>query len=317
MARDSETRVARLCVDRLRTISHAPKHYYNGVTGRSKLVLATAVVASGAALLSWSVARARKISRRLERRAREHSLALQRSNEEFEQFASVIAHDLQEPLRMVTSYTKLLAERYRGQLDQAADEYIHYAVDGCANMRKLLDDLVVYARSGRRRKPLELVDANAIVQRALDVLRPTIEQQHASVTVETLPHVWADANQLVDVFQHLVGNALKYRSTAPPQVHVSSRQGEEVWVFSVTDNGLGLDMEEAERIFEVFQRLHPRDSYPGTGVGLAICRRIVARHGGTIWVVSTPGQGTTFFFTLPIEPNMDEPPGDPARLERQ
>lgn len=222
-----------------------------------------------------------------------------RSNRELEQFAYIASHDLQEPLRMVASYVQLLAQRYQGRLDDKADKYIHYAVDGAIRMQALIEDLLTYSRVGLRGQPLELASAQAAADEAVQNLSALIEANHARITCEDLPWVRADATQLVLVFQNLIANAVKFRRDDPPLVHVSAHDCQDEWRFAVTDNGIGIEPQHAERVFQIFQRLHTRAEYPGTGIGLAVCQRIVARHGGKIWFESVPGQGTTFFFTVP------------------
>jgi PAS domain S-box-containing protein len=226
---------------------------------------------------------------------------LARSNEELERFAYIASHDLQEPLRMVASYTQLLARRYRGKLDEDADEFIGYAVSGANRMQQLIRDLLEYSRVGTRGGAFELVDCGEIVAQVLGDLAAAIGETDATVVTGALPTVRADRSQLRQLFQNLIGNALKYRSDAPPVVRIDAdRKGDE-WHFTVRDNGIGIAPEYAERIFVVFQRLHTQAEYPGTGIGLAICKRIVERHGGRIWVESVAGEGTTFHFTLPVQ----------------
>ncbi len=231
---------------------------------------------------------------------------LARSNAELEQFAYVASHDLQEPLRMVASYTQLLARRYHGRLDADADEFIAYAVDGVTRMQALINDLLAYSRVGTRQVAAGPADAEAILQRVLAALRPAMDDAGATVTHDPLPTVTADGVQLGQLFQNLVANAIKFRGGQAPHVHVGARRGADEWVFSVRDNGIGIAREYQERIFVIFQRLHSRAEYPGTGIGLSICKKIVERHGGRIWLESEPGAGTTFFFTLP-----DAPAGHP------
>ncbi|MEW6299160.1 MAG: PAS domain S-box protein, partial [Thermodesulfobacteriota bacterium] len=224
---------------------------------------------------------------------------LRRSNDELQQFAYVASHDLQEPLRMVSTYVELLAKRYRGQLDADADEFIGYAVEGAQRMKALIDGLLAYSRVESQGRALQPTDSEAVFQRVLTDLQPAIAESGATITHEPLPAVRADAVQLGQVLQNLLSNALKFRGTAPPSIHVAAQRDGAFWRFAVRDNGIGIDPRYAQRIFQMFQRLHTRGKYPGTGIGLAICKRIIERHGGRIWVESEPGTGATFFFTLP------------------
>lgn len=226
---------------------------------------------------------------------------LERSNAELEQFAYVTSHDLQEPLRMVFSYVQLLEQRYKGRLDSDADEFIAYAVDGAIRMQEMINDLLDYSRVSTRGKSFEPTDCEAVFDRTLANLRVAIEENGAVVTHDPLPTVMADKVQLVQLFQNLIGNAIKFRGEKPLRVYVSAEQKGNEWVFSVCDNGIGIDLEYAGRIFRVFQRLHSKTEYPGTGIGLAICKKIVERHGGRIWVESQPREGSTFYFTIPTK----------------
>jgi PAS domain S-box-containing protein len=225
---------------------------------------------------------------------------LKRSNDELQQIAYVSSHDLQEPLRMVTSYSQLLAERYKGRLDSDADEFIAFAVDGCTRMQGLIKDLLAYSRAGTNGKVLREVSAENALKEALANLRATIDQSRAVVTHDALPAIRTDETQLTQVFQNLVGNAIKYHGTEVPHVHVSAtKNGGNEWTFSVRDNGLGIDAQYFDRIFVLFQRLHGRDEFEGTGIGLAICKKILERLGGRIWVESQLEKGSTFYFALP------------------
>jgi PAS domain S-box-containing protein len=223
---------------------------------------------------------------------------LNRSNEELGQFAYIASHDLQEPLRMVASYTQLLARRYKGKLDADADEFIAYAVDGATRMQRLIQDLLAYSRVGTKGKELRDTSSETALQMALSNLRGAIEESGALITHDPLPNVLADEMQLIQLFQNLVGNAIKYQKPGTPKIHVAALNGGKQYRFSVTDNGLGIDPQYFERIFGMFQRLHKREEFAGTGIGLAICKKIVERHGGQMSVESQPGQGSTFRFAL-------------------
>jgi PAS domain S-box-containing protein len=225
---------------------------------------------------------------------------LARSNKDLEQFAYVASHDLQEPLRMVSSYTQLLARRYQGQLDATANKYIAYAVDGANRMQRLIEDLLAYSRVGTRAKGFAATDCAAVLDQSLANLKAAMEQSGAVVTHGPLPTVVHDNLLLVQLFQNLIGNAIKFQVEAPPRIHVSAEQKGEEWVLAVRDNGIGIDPQYAERIFTIFQRLHTNEEYAGTGIGLAICKKIVERCGGRIWVESQPGTGSTFYFTVPL-----------------
>jgi PAS domain S-box-containing protein len=225
---------------------------------------------------------------------------LARSNQELEQFAYVTSHDLQEPLRMVSNYTQLLGRRYKDKLDPDANEFIDFAVDGAKRMQELIHDLLAYARVGTRGKEFKSVAAATVVSDALANLSSAIEDSGAEVVVDTLPTIVGDASQLGQVFQNLIGNALKFtRPGYPPVVNVSAARIEGAWEFSVADNGIGIEPRFFDRIFQMFQRLHTRQEYPGTGIGLALCKKIVERHSGRIRVESTPGEGARFSFTIP------------------
>jgi len=224
---------------------------------------------------------------------------LKRSNAELEQFAYVSSHDLQEPLRGIAGMAQLLQRRYQGQLDNRADEYINHIVDGSLRMQTLINDLLAYSRVGRRGEPIQTTDAEAALQATLQNLNLAIQEYGARITNDSLPTVQADPTQLIQIFQNLIGNAIKFRAEErPPQIHVGAADAGGFWQFSICDNGIGIEPEYFERIFQVFQRLHTRREYTGTGIGLAICKKIIERHGGNIWVESEPGQGSTFYFTL-------------------
>jgi len=229
----------------------------------------------------------------------ETQAALQRSNTEFEQLAYVASHDMQEPLRKIASYLQLLSQRYQGQLDADADEFIGYAVDGAKRMQALINDLLAFSRVGTKAKPFAPTDCRLIVRTALADLQFAIEESSARVDVGDLPMVMGDATQLSQLFRNLISNAIKFHRDEPPAVRVSAEPSGAFWRFAVSDNGIGIAAEYFERIFIIFQRLHGRGQYAGTGIGLAICKKIVERHGGQIEVQSTEGEGTTFAFTLP------------------
>jgi PAS domain S-box-containing protein len=226
---------------------------------------------------------------------------LKRSNHELEQFAYVASHDLQEPLRMVASYTQLLERRYESKLDANAREFMAYIVDGATRMKQLIEDLLAYSRVGTKGAEFKPASVEAALRRALYNLRAAIEEAGAAVTHDALPTLSADEGQLAQLLQNLMGNALKFRSASVPRIHIGAAEGPAAWTFEVRDNGIGIEPQYYERIFMVFQRLHNKGEYPGTGIGLAICKKVVERHGGRIWVESEAGQGSRFFFTLPKE----------------
>jgi PAS domain S-box-containing protein len=237
--------------------------------------------------------------RLLEEQLRQSAAEAARSNTELEQFAYVASHDLQEPLRMVASYTQLLSRRYRGKLDADADEFIGFAVDGANRMATLINALLEYARVGARAKDPVPIDTAKLVDQVIADYGLAIEEQSARITRTELPTVRGDPVQLRQLFQNLIGNALKYRGVEPPCVHIAAERQPREWLFSVRDNGVGIEPQYADRIFVIFQRLHTQAEHSGTGLGLAICKKIVERHRGRIWVNSEPGQGSTFLFTLP------------------
>ena len=250
--------------------------------------------------------RAEEAARRSEAAARAWAERLRQSNEELEQFASVASHDLQQPLRMVSSYTQLLAKRYKGQLDEDADEFIGYAVDGADRMRALINDLLEFSRVSSREQPSEVVPLAEAVRDASHDLAAAIEESGATIRCDELADVYADRSQVVRLLQNLIGNAIKFRDEEPPQIHISAeRRGHQVAV-CVRDNGIGVDTTDPERIFGVFKRLHTVDEYEGNGIGLAICKRIVEQRGGRLWVESEPGDGSEFWFTLPAEGDQAE-----------
>jgi light-regulated signal transduction histidine kinase (bacteriophytochrome) len=223
---------------------------------------------------------------------------LQRSNKELEQFAYVASHDLQEPLRMISSYTQLLERRYKDALDDDANEFIAFAVDGANRMQRLINDLLTFSRIQTKGRAFELVDLHAVVGHAQANLATAIDETSALITTEALPEVLGDEAQLISVFQNLIANAIKFRSDASPRICICSKDLGSSWEISVSDNGIGIHPDFCERIFIIFQRLHTREEYPGTGIGLALCKRIIERHGGRIWVQEKEPPGTTFCFTI-------------------
>jgi PAS domain S-box-containing protein len=226
---------------------------------------------------------------------------LARSNQELQEFAYIASHDLQEPLRMVSSYVQLLAQRYQGRLDTEADEFIAYAVEGATRLQTLIRDLLHYSRVDQVGKDFEPTDCEFILESALDNLQVAIQETEAVVTYGPMPTVLADPTQLGQVFQNLIGNAIKFCDGKPPKVHISAELKDADWIFAIRDNGIGIEAEYLAKIFEAFQRLHHRDTYPGSGIGLALCKKIVERHGGNIWAESQPGSGSTFYYTIPSE----------------
>ena len=236
--------------------------------------------------------------RKAEEAADLHAAELERSNAELEQFAHVASHDLKEPLRMVASYLELLQRRYKGRLDADADDFINFAVDGALRMRGLMDGLLALSQVGTHGRPFEPTDCEAVVDKAVNDLAVAIAESGAVITRDPLPTILGDAGQLEQLFQNLVSNAIKFRSEEQPRVHITARRKRTEWLFSVRDNGIGIDPQYSQRIFVVFQRLHAREERSGTGIGLAISKKIVERHGGRIWIESRPGEGATFHFTI-------------------
>lgn len=239
---------------------------------------------------------------------------LARSNYELEQFAYVASHDLKEPLRMITSYTQLIARRYETQLDEQAKQYIHFVVDGALQLNALISDLLTYSRASQGELPLATVDFSLLIVQVLKNLSTTIEESGASITFDPLPTTKANSTQMSRVLQNLLSNAIKFHGKSTPRIHVSCRVHGTEWLFSIQDNGIGIDPQFASRIFVLFQRLHPRRVYPGTGIGLAVCKKIIERHGGRIWFESQPDKGTCFYFTLP-KMELEERQGDARELQ--
>ena len=285
------------------------------VSGALGDVTAVECIKQGATdyVLKDGLARLPEVIRRALREKHERSLRLKveedlarkvdelaRSNADLEQFAYVASHDLQEPLRMVTAYTQLLGERYRGRLDENADKFIGYASEGALRMQVLIQDLLAFSRVGRK-EASKSFDCNDAVKETLLALTSAIEESGAVVTQGELPTLWADRTQIVQLFQNLIGNAIKFHGKEPPAVSVQAEKVGEQWQFSVSDNGIGIEPQYAENVFVVFQRLHGRSDYPGNGIGLAICKKIVEGYGGKIWVESQGGAGSSFKFTMPCQ----------------
>ncbi|HEY3360644.1 MAG TPA: PAS domain S-box protein [Methanosarcina sp.] len=231
---------------------------------------------------------------------------LARSNAELEQFAYISSHDLQEPLRMIASYLQLLQRKYQGKLDDKADKYIYFAVDGASRMQNLINDLLEFSRVTTKAREFEPTDCKSILKQVVFDLEVSIKENEAHVSYGSLPVVMVDSSQLTQVFQNLISNAIKFRSEKIPEIEISAKRKDNQWLFSVKDNGIGVDPKFSERIFEVFKRLNKRDEYPGTGIGLSICKKIVERHGGQIWIESESGKGSIFYFTLPITQKFHE-----------
>jgi signal transduction histidine kinase len=270
------------------------------------LCLAGAVVGQEMSQRRRAEEEIRELNKDLERRVAERTAELSerardlaRSNAELQQFAYVASHDLQEPLRMVASFTQLLAKRYKDKLDDDARDFIRYAVDGATRMQTLISDLLTYARVGTQGKSLAPTDSEALFNRVLESLKFVIEESGIVISRDPLPVVMADPQQLGQLFQNLLTNAIKFRGEEPPRVKISAERNGSDWKISVRDNGIGISQEHADRIFIIFQRLHTKTEYSGTGIGLAICKKIVERHGGRIWVEPSPGGGSTFCFTIP------------------
>jgi len=262
----------------------------------ANVVLFTLVIWWNANLLFLAEGERQKTMEQL----KQTSADLARSNTELQQFAYVASHDLTEPLRMITSYLELLLSHAREKMGEEEREFVGYALDGARRLQTLIGDLLAYARVDTRSRPLEPTDCGRVLDTVLANLKVAITENQAVIEREPLPTVQGDSIQLTQVFQNLIGNAIKFHGTAPPKISIGARRNDEEWIFFVKDNGIGIDPKNLDRIFVLFQRLHTRREYSGTGMGLAICKKIVERHGGRIWAESRPGQGTTFFFTMPV-----------------
>lgn len=247
---------------------------------------------------TYGISRNITMRKRAEERLKQTLEELERSNRDLEQFAYIASHDLQEPLRMISSFTQLLGRRYKGQLDESADEYIQFAVEGAKRMQKMLNDLLAYSRVSSSPQSLKPIDCESVFEQTIANLKLAVEDASAKVTHDPLPTVLADETQLIQLFQNLIGNALKFRNQDAPKIHISARRRDGRWAFTVSDNGVGIEPEHFDRVFQVFQRACKKSRYPGTGIGLAICRKIVQRHGGRIHVESEPGKGSVFHFDL-------------------
>jgi light-regulated signal transduction histidine kinase (bacteriophytochrome) len=280
------------------------KNYFRTDTAISMFAVASILIFS---MLVWWNAKLlyRADQERLVTQERLHqaSANLERSNTELQQFAYTASHDLNEPLRMITSYLQLLQDRLKGKLDVQTNEFIDYAMDGAERMRALIADLLAYSRLDAQKDAFEETDSEEVFDTAIQNLRVAIEENKATISHAPLPRVCGDPLQLTQVFQNLIANALKFHGEQPPSIQIEANRQNEHWVFSVRDNGIGIESKDFDRIFVIFQRLHTRQEYSGTGMGLSICKKIVERHGGRIWVESAPRKGSTFYFTLPVMRN--------------
>jgi light-regulated signal transduction histidine kinase (bacteriophytochrome) len=236
----------------------------------------------------------------MEDELQETLIKLKRSNSELEQFAYVASHDLQEPLRIISSFLQLLQMRYSGQLDSDADEFINFAVEGAKRMQNLIQDLLAYSRVTTKGNEFKDIKMEEALEQALVNLKMSIEENNANITHDPLPIITADYSQMIQLLQNLIGNSIKYRSDKIPEIHISAQEKDNDWIFSVEDNGIGIDPQYSDQVFQIFKRLHTNEEYKGTGIGLAITKRIIERHSGRIWVESELGKGSKFYFTIPI-----------------
>ena len=249
----------------------------------------------GSIHIAHDITKRKQIEDKVEKRTEE----LARSNKELEHFAYVSSHDLKEPLRMITSFLQLLHKRYSNELDEDANEFINFAVDGAKRMNNMINDLLEYSRVGNKERKFEYLQSEKILETALINLKQSIEDSNANITHDPLPLIFANENMMIQLFQNLIGNAIKYNGKEDPTIHISSDNRDDEYLFSVKDNGIGIDQKHLDRIFTIFQRLHSYDEYDGTGIGLAISKRILQKHLGNIWVESELGKGSTFYFTIP------------------
>ena len=240
-----------------------------------------------------------RLNEELEQRVKERTAELERSNRDLEDFAYISSHDMQEPLRKIANFSEMLAKQYQGQLDERAVRYFGYVTDGAKRMQALINDLLSYSRVGRAELPLIAASLDDIIKGTLNDLHALIKENHAEISHDPLPTLKVNPSQMGQLLQNLITNAIKFHGDQPPQIHLAARQEDREWVISVRDNGIGFEPQYAESIFKVFNRLHNKEQYPGTGIGLAICKKIVERHGGRVWAESEPGQGATFYLTIP------------------
>jgi len=243
--------------------------------------------------------------KKIEKLLKERTEALEKSNKELEEFAYIASHDLQEPLRMISSYVQLLERRYKNKLDQDANDFISYAVEGSARMKALINDLLAYSRVGTKGKEFAKTNISDILKKVLQNLQIALEENKVEISIGPMPVIMADDTQMIQLFQNLIGNAIKFKNKNPPKISIDCKEKNGNYIFSVSDNGIGIEKEYYDRIFMIFQRLHTRDKYPGTGIGLAVCKKIVERHGGSIWLESEVGKGTIFYFSIPKREALD------------
>lgn len=296
---DYSIRVPPTTGDELGVLTHSFNRMLNEIQERdSQQVKTNAELSVQIEARSEAEGKLKRFNEQLEARVQQRTRELQRSNQELEQFAYVASHDLQEPLRMISSFMQLMERRYKGRLDDDADQYIGYAVDGARRLQLLIQDLLAFSRVGSHGAPLEPTNCEEVLGRVLGNLQVAATESGAQITSDPMPVVLGDASQLVQLFQNLLANGLKFRGKEAPRIHVGARREGDEWTFTVSDNGIGIEKQFFEKIFTIFQRLHGREEYAGTGIGLAVCKKIVERHRGRIWLESELGKGTQFHFTL-------------------